>query len=125
GKRAIRNRRLASALPITRWPRQSASALRANAQQSTVIQPRDGTAARANAAHVDGWKASHMTEEWRSKPGFRRPRDAPVANQADVIAGASSISYDHIGAGRIVASSMTRGDWRYAWPRFHQMDRSF
>src|SRR5262249_7747190 len=113
-----------SASAVTCGPWVGARTVWPDMQQSATVQPCNRSPARANASHVDRWKACQVTPEARTEPSFGCQRDSPIANQTLVVTGPSSVCNDDVRAGSIELGFMTGGYGCDARSRLHQMDRS-
>ena len=70
-------------------------------EEAGGVDPDDRAAAGADALHVDRGKAGHVAGEALAEPGLAGPRDAAVADQADVEARAAGVGDDGVSGGRI------------------------
>ena len=90
-----------------------AGALGSNMKEAAGIHPRDASATRADAPHVDRWKACDVAGELFTQPRFSRPGNATLADQADVIAGAAGVGDDRIFIGAFCGRIVPAGNWRH------------
>src|SRR5207245_2795647 len=107
---AVGNRRPRATDAVADRARRRSCTLRPDPQQAPGIDPGDRAAAGPNALHVDGWKPGHMPAKALTQPSFLGAGDAPLANQADVVARAASISNDGNVASGITACVVPAGD---------------
>ncbi len=97
----IRDRGLVTAVAVAGRPRHRARALRSDMQHPAIVNPGDGSPARADGLHVHRWEPRHVTAIGLTDPGFARPRDAPAAHEAHVIGRPAGVGDDR-GVGALV-----------------------
>ena len=94
GERGVGHGRLGAALAVAGRARHGPRAVRADMEHAARIDPGDGAAAGADAAHVDGRKPRHVAPNARPEPCLPGPGNPPLADQRDVVAGAAGVGDD-------------------------------
>ena len=122
-ERGVGQGRLAAALTVAGGARHRARAVGADVQHAARIDPGDGAAAGANAAHVDGGEARHVAANAGAEPRLPGPGDPPLADQRDVIAGAARVGDDGHALVALGGSEGAAGDGRHRRAGVQRVDR--